>query len=48
MRCMSLGSIFEPRLNIRALGTVGSVVNIGSSLNGCSHTKTQFEAKKQD
>ena len=48
MRCMSLGYILKPRLNIRALGTVGSVVNTGSSLNGCSHTKTQFDAKKQD
>ena len=48
IRCMSLGYIFEPKLSIRALGTVGSVVNINSSLNGCSHTKTQFDAKKQD
>ena len=48
MLSMLQGYTFEPRLNIRALGTVGSVVNIFSSLNGCSHTKTQFDAKKQD
>ena len=34
MRCMLLGYNFKPRL-----GTAGSVMNIGSSINGCSHTK---------
>ena len=33
MHCMLLGYRFEPRPYIRALGTVGSVMIIGSSVN---------------
>ena len=36
---MLLEYSFEPRPNIRALGTAGSVMNIVLSINGCSHTK---------
>ena len=35
---MLLGYSFEPRLNSRALGTVGSVMTIGLSINRCSYT----------
>ena len=34
---------FEPRSNIRALSTAGSVMNIGFSINACPHTKFQFD-----
>ena len=46
MRCIFLGDSFEPRPNIRSLGTTGSVMNIGLSINGCSRTKPQFDEKK--
>ena len=36
---MLLGYSFEPRPNGRALATTGSVMTIGSSINGCSHAK---------
>ena len=39
MRCMLLGDNFEPRPNNHALGTTGSVMTIGLSINGCSHSK---------
>ena len=42
MRCMLLGYNFKPRL-----GTAGSVMNIGLSINGRLHTKTQFNERKQ-
>lgn len=48
MRCIFLGYSFEPRPNIRSLGTTGSVMNIGLSINGCSRTKTQFDERKPD
>ena len=48
LRGMLLGYSFEPRTIIRALGTAGSVMNIVLSINGCSHTKTQFDERKQD
>ena len=38
-RGMLLEYSLEPRPNIRALGTAGSVMNIVLSINGCSHTK---------
>ena len=41
MRCMLLhllGYSFEPRPNSLALGTVGSVMTIGLSINRCSYT----------
>ena len=43
---MLLGYIFEPWLNICALGTAGSVMNIGSTINGCSHTKNPVWREK--
>ena len=39
MRCMLLGDSFEPRPNNHALGTTDSVMTIGLSINGCSHSK---------
>ena len=39
---------FEPRPSNRALGKAGSVMNIGFSINGCPHTKFQFDERKQD
>ena len=39
IRSMLLGYSFEPRSNRRALATVGSVMTIGLSKNGCSHSK---------
>ena len=39
---------FEPRPSIRALSTAGSVMNIGFSINGCPHTKFQFDERQQD
>ena len=48
MRGMLLGYRFELRPNICALGTAGSVMNISFSINGCPHTKSQFDERKQD
>ena len=48
MRGMLLGYSFKPRSNIRALSTAGSVMNISFSINGCPHTKFQFDERKQD
>ena len=39
MRCMSLGCSLEPRPNSRALATASTVMTIGLSRNGCSHSK---------
>ena len=39
---------FEPRLKRRALGTAGSVMTSGLSVNGCSDSKNQFDERKQD
>ena len=36
---MLLGYCFEPRPYRRALGTEGSVMTIGLSMNGCSYSK---------
>ena len=50
MRYMLLGYSFEPRpyTNSHALGTAGSVMTIGLSINGCSHSKNQFDEKELD
>ena len=45
---MLLGYSFEPGPNSRALGTAGSVMTIGLSINGLSHAKNQFDERKQD
>ena len=39
MRCMSLGCSLEPKPNSRALATASTVMTIGLSRNGCSHSK---------
>ena len=39
MRNMLLGYNFEPRNNSRVLGTAGSVVALGLSINVCSYSK---------
>ena len=39
MRGMLLGYSFEPRPSIRPLGIAYSVMTIGLSINGCSHSK---------
>ena len=44
---MLLGYSFEPGPNTRALSTVGSVTT-GLSINRCSHSKNQFDERKQD
>ena len=44
---MLLAYSFEPRPNSRALGTAGSVMTIGLSINGFSHAKNQFDERKQ-
>ena len=36
---MFLGNSFEPRRNSGVLATAGSVMTIGLSVNGCSHSK---------
>ena len=49
MRGMLLGYSFEPRPKSRVLATAGSVMTIGLSLNGCSHSKKkQFDEIEQD
>ena len=45
---MLLRYSFEPRPYRRALGTAGSVMTIGLSINGCSHSKNQLDEIKQD
>ena len=47
LRCMLL-AVLIPGLQIAALGTAGSVMTSGLSLNGCSHSKNQFDERKQD
>ena len=39
---------FEPRRNSRALGTAGSIMTIGVSINRCWHSKNWFDEIKQD
>ena len=47
MRCLLLRYNLEPRLlNSRALGTVTSVMIIGLSINGCSHSKKPVWGEK--
>ena len=43
-----LGYSFKPRPNSRALGIAGSVMTNGLSVNGCSHSKNQFDGTEQD
>lgn len=42
MYCMLLGTSFS-----RALGTVGSVITIGLSINRCSHSKTSLTGENK-
>ena len=46
MRCMLLGYSFNPRLNGRVLGTVGSVTTIG--LIKKMDAKNQFDERKKN
>ena len=47
MRCLLLRYNLEPRLlNSRALGTVTSVMIVGLSINGCSHSKKAVWGEK--
>ena len=50
MRCTLLGYAcsFEHRPNSRALGSTGSVIAIGLSINGCSHSKKTVVKREQD
>ena len=41
-------STFEPRSKSYAPGIAGSVMTIGLSINGCSHTENQFDDREQD
>ena len=43
--CMLLRYSFEPMPNSRALGTTGSVITVGLSINECSHSKNQFDKR---
>ena len=45
---MLLGRNFEPRRERRVRGTAGSVMTVRLSVNGCSHSKSQFDEIKQD
>ena len=45
---MLLGRNFEPRRERRVRGTAGSVMTVRLSINGCSHSKSQFDEIKQD
>ena len=42
-----LGYSFKPRPNSRALVTAVLSINIGLSIDGYSHSKTQFDERKQ-
>ena len=48
MRGKLLGYSLEPRPELRARGTAGSVMTVRLSVNGFSHTKIQFDEFKQD
>ena len=48
MRGKLLEYSLEPRPERRARGTVGSVMTVRLSVNGFSHTKSQFDGFKQD
>ena len=39
---------FKPRPNSWLLATAGSVMTIGLSINGCSHSKNRFDEREQD
>ena len=45
---MLLGRNFEPRRERRVRGTAGSVMTVRLSVNGRSHSKSQFDQIKQD
>ena len=47
MRCLLLGYSFETRSKNRALGEADSIINIDLSINGCSHSKNQFDDMKK-
>ena len=47
MRDMLLGYSFEPRPNKRVIGTAGSVMTIGLSIKGCSHSKKPVWREKR-
>ena len=46
MRCMLPGYSFHPGHNSRALGTVASLMTIGSSMNGYSHQEKPSKRSK--
>ena len=48
MRGTLVGYSLEPRPERRVRGTAGSVMTVRLSVNGCSHTKSQFDQFKQD
>ena len=48
MRDMLLGYSFEPRPNSRALSIADSVMTIGFSIDRCSHSKKQFDARNKN
>ena len=48
MRDMLRGYSFEPRPNSHAVVTAGSLMTIGLSINGFSHSKNQFYEREQD
>ena len=43
-----LGRNFEPRRERRVRATAGSVMTVRLSINGCSHSKSQFDEIKKD
>ena len=46
MRGILLGYSFEPRPNSCAIATACSVMTIGLSINGCSHSKNMFDKRE--
>ena len=48
MRGTLIGYSLEPRPERRVRGIAGSVMTVRLSVNGCSHTKSQFDQFKQD
>ena len=48
MRYMLVGYSFEPRPNSRTLGAAASFATSGLSMSECSHSKNQFNERKQD
>ena len=47
IRLLVAGYSFKPRPKSRALGKASSIMNIDLLINGCSHSKNQFDDIKK-